>query len=191
MKTSSLALGAAALSLFAALPATAQMPRVVSPVHFGFVLEGAAEFGGDEVARVYYENDSSDSVDAGRGLGAALGFYVQPAAEWSVRATVGYKYESTRASNADIYLDRVPVDVIATWHFPNGVRLGAGGAWHTGIKFHGDDIAPNVKFDDAFGVSLEAGWRWFVARYTSMDYKDEFGNKYDADSYGLHLVWEF
>jgi len=191
MKSSSLAVAAAVLPLFLAAPASAQLARVKSPVHFGFVLEGAAEWGGDEVARVYFYDRDSESIDTGRGLSAAVGFYVQPAAEWSVRATVGYKYESTSASNVDIYLDRVPVDVIATWHFPTGVRLGIGGSWHSNIKFHGDRVAPDIKFDDAFGVSFEAGWRWFVARYTSMKYEDDFGVKYDADSYGLHLVWEF
>ncbi|MFT4047824.1 MAG: hypothetical protein QM661_14175 [Solimonas sp.] len=190
-KIASIAVLAASSSLFVAWPAGAQLFPIVSPVHFGFVLEGSAEFGGDEIARVYYDDRSSDRIDAGRGLGAAIGIYLQPAAEWSVRGTIGYKYESTRASNADLYLDRVPVDVIASWHLPNGVRLGAGGSWHTGIKFHGDGFTPDVKFDDAFGVSLEAGWRWFVARYTIMDYKDEYGGKYNADSFGLHLVWEF
>jgi hypothetical protein len=162
-----------------------------APSTFGFVLEGAAEFGGDEVARVYFDDDSSQSVDTGQGLSAAVGFYMRPAPQWSVRATVGYKYVSTKASNANIYLDRVPVDLIASWHFANGIRIGAGGAWHTGIKFHGDNIAPDLKFDDAFGYTLEAGWRWIVASYTGMDYKDDYGYKYKADSYGVRLVWEF
>ena len=132
-----------AMAAWLPLSAAAQSSAVVAKPRIGLVLDGGADWGGDEVARVYFEDDSSQSIDAGRGLSAAIGFYVQPLPEWSVRATVGYKYESTRASDADIYLERVPVDVIASWHFADGFRVGAGATWHTAIKFHGDDIAPD------------------------------------------------
>lgn len=182
---------AGVLAAAIATPALAQQTSTHYPLRFGFVAEGAIEFGGDEVARIYFDDNSKQSVDAGQGLSAAVGFYVRPAPQWSARATVGYKYVTTKASNADIYLSRVPIELIGSYHFDNGVRLGAGGVWHTGIKFHGDHIAPDVDFDDAYGYTLEVGWRWFVASYTGMDYKDEFGNSYKADSYGIRVIGEF
>lgn len=186
-----------AVMLLCAAPAhvaLAQSPQPANAVpyqRYGLVVEGAAEFGGDEVARVYFDDNSTQSVRAGQGLSAGVGFYVRPEQDVSIRTTIGFKYVTTKASNADIHLSRVPINLIASYHFDNGVRLGGGGIWQTGIKFHGGGLGPNVDFDNSLGYTLEVGWRWIVASYTGMDYKDEFGGKYKADSYGIRLIGEF
>lgn len=160
---------------------------------FGFLLGAKLEYGGDDIATVSFADGSDQDIKVGQGGTFALGGYYKPqeSSPFSVRGTVGYKFVTTAASNADIGIDRIVYELIGDYEWPSGFWVGAGLTHHTGIKLDGDDFGPDVDFDDATGVSAEIGWKWIGLSYTDIDYKDEFGGKWDAGSVGLSFIWRF
>jgi hypothetical protein len=157
----------------------------------GFVFEGDLEYGGDRVATVSYTDGSDQDVLAGQGVSLALGAHYRGDSPFSVRGTVGYKYVTTAASNADISLSRVVFEVLGNYAWPNGWWAGAGITHHTNIRFKGDGFGPDIDFDDATGPTIELGWRWIALSYTNLEYTTDFGGKVDASSVGLTLVSKF
>lgn len=153
----------------------------------GFVLGIDGEFGGDDVATVSFTDGSTQDVEAGQGLTLATGGYFKPdeASPWSVRATVGYKFVTTEASNADIGIERIVAEMVAQYTWSTGFWVGFGGVHHSSIEFDADGFGPEVNFDDATGYTAEVGWKWFGVTWTDLEYEDEFGFEYDASSVGL------
>jgi hypothetical protein len=157
----------------------------------GFVFEGDLEYGGDRVATVSYEDGSTQDVRAGQGVSLAVGAHYRGDSPISVRGTIGYKYVTTAASNADISLSRVVMEVLANYAWDNGWWVGVGVTHHTNVHFKGDGFGPDIDFDDATGPTVEVGWRWIALSYTKLDYTSEFGGTVDASSLGLTLVSKF
>lgn len=158
---------------------------------WGLVLGLDFEFGGDDVARIYFEDGSSQGVNAGQGVSVDVGVHYRTVSSWDFRGTFGYKYVTTKADNADLYLDRFVIEAAVDYIFDAGWFLGGGFVHHNKIEFHGDDLGPNFKLDDASGFMIEAGWSYIGVRYTFMDYEDEFGYKYDANNVGVFLIGRF
>ena len=158
----------------------------------GFVFEADLEFGGDDLATLSFTDGSTQDVKAGQGVTLALGGHYRWAdSPFSMRGTVGYKYVTTAASNADISVGRTVIEVVGNYLWDNGWWIGGGITHHSSIKFDADGFGPNINFDDATGPTFEAGWRWIALCYTKLDYKDEFGGKWDASSVGLKLTSKF
>jgi hypothetical protein len=160
---------------------------------FQFVIEGAGEFGGDAIATVFFEDGSTQEVHGGQGVTLAGGGELRPSAgsPLALRGTVGFKFVTTKATNADITLTRVPVEVVATYDLPGGMWVGGGYVRHTALQFEGDDIGPDMEFDDANGATAELGWRWVALTYTAMRYTDAEGAEYDASNVGLSFIYRF
>jgi hypothetical protein len=161
-----------------------------SPV--GWVLEADLEFGGDPVATVYFSDGTSQDVKAGQGVSIAVGghFRASDKSPWDTRATIGYKYVTTKATNADITLTRVPLELIVDYMFENGGWLGLGVSHHTNISFDSDGLGPEGDFDDATGPVIEAGWNWIAATYTIMDYSAG-GESASANNFGIKVIGRF
>lgn len=158
----------------------------------GFVFEADLEYGGDDLGTVDFTDGSSQDIKAGQGVTLALGgHYRAHESPFSVRGTVGYKYVTTKADNSDIYVGRTVIELAGNYLWPNGWWIGGGITHHSSIKFDADGFGPDVKFDDATGPTLEAGWRWIALSYTKLDYKDEFGGEWDASSVGLKFTSKF
>lgn len=175
-------------------PETSVEPPARSGPEFGFVIGGGVEFGGGEVATVAFTDGSTQDIHAGQGLSGFVGGTVRLNARspWSARATVGYKYVTTKASNASIALGRVPLELIGNYRFGNGARVGTGLVWHTAIELNGDGFFEDVKFKDAVGFRAEAGWKWILVSYTHLDYKAKNGGgSTNAGSVGVNLIFEF
>jgi hypothetical protein len=151
----------------------------------GFVIAGAGEFGGDPVATVTYTDGTSQDVNSGQGVSLAVGAELRPShnSPLALRATVGYKYVTTMAENADITLTRIPLEVIGAYEFDGGFWAGAGVVHHTSVRFKADELT--VPFESATGPTVRVGWRWVAASYTALTYQDEQENEYDASSFGL------
>ena len=74
----------------------------------GFLAQMDADFGGDKVATVFFEDDSNQDITAGQGLALSVGGYFRPVADsrFEIEASLGYKYATTQTSNADVHLSR-------------------------------------------------------------------------------------
>jgi hypothetical protein len=167
----------------------APIPANRSP-HLAFVIATRLEAGGDRVATVQFEDGSEQHVVSGQGATLAVGGALRPhrGSPFAVRATAGLKFMTTKATNADIYLLRVPLELVGTYDFAGDFHVGGGYVRHTALRFHGGGIADDVRFEDANGGTVELGWRWAALAYTKIDYTDEFGNTYDASNVGLVLT---
>jgi hypothetical protein len=158
----------------------------------GFVVSGAGEFGGDKVATVVYTDNSTQSVNAGQGLTLSVGgHYKFSSIPLDIMATAGYKYVTTRASNANIYISRVVPALQVSYWFTDSWWVGLGPTWHTNNEFRGGQIATNLKFDTAMGATLQGGWKFVALSYTNIKYKDQYGFKYDASNFGIALIGRF
>ncbi|WP_153067464.1 hypothetical protein [Steroidobacter cummioxidans] len=182
----------AVLCTLAMLGGWSQAQAQAENTGFGFVFEGDLEYGGDEIATLEFVDGSSQDVKTGQGITLALGgHYRADGSPFSVRGTVGYKYVTTKASNADISIGRTVVEVVGNYLFANNWWVAAGLTHHTGIKFDGDDFAPDIDFKDATGPTVEVGWRWIALSYTKLEYKGKYGGEADASSFGLTLISKF
>ena len=162
------------------------------PGHFGFVLGGAAEFGGDNLVEVFYRNGDTQNIKAGQGVTLGGGIHYRPV-ELPVdfAATVGYKFVRTASYNTDLGVDRVVVEFSGTVPVGNHFWVTAGPVWHTSVKLNGDGYIPNVDFDDAVGGMAGFGWRWVGVRYTYIKYRGPFTGSVDASSGGISFAWKF
>jgi hypothetical protein len=161
-------------------------------VGLGFAAELDVEYGGDNIATLEFEDGSSQHIKTGSGITLALGAHYRAAGSpFSVRTTVGYKYVTTQASNADISVGRVVIEALGNYLFANDWWVGAGITHHSNIKFDGDGFADNLDFKDATGPTVEVGWRWIALSYTNLDYETKFGTEGDASSFGLTATSKF
>lgn len=160
--------------------------------HLGPVLELDADFGGDDVARVFYTDGSTQNIKAGQGIAPAVGLHYQlDAAPVDFALTVGYKYVTTRADNVDIHIDRVEIKALGTYELPRYFWIDAGPVWHTGVRFHGGGYIPDFSFNDAVGATVGFGWRWVGIAYTHIRYDSDLTGSIDASNVGLTVAWKF
>lgn len=168
-------------------PALAQTPG-----RGGWVLKLGAEFGGDEVAKVYFSDGTTQSINAGQGLSLGLGGHYGPAGtKWDFSGTVGLKYTSTKGKDANINMNRTELEFRADRFLDEGWWIGAGPVIHTGIRFSAGGFAPNVNFDTAVGMTAKVGWKWLALSYTGIKYKSEFGPSVNAGNVGVHVIGRF
>jgi len=157
----------------------------------GFLIEGALEFGGDEIAEIFFTNGDDQSVNAGQGGSIAVGGqYVLD--KLLIRGTVGWKYVTTQASDANIRLTRVPINLSLNYLISPDVRVGAGISAQQSINFKGDSVVPDIDFGSATGPRIEVAYRWIGVSYTAMTYKEKDGTQeYKADAFGITLSYVF
>jgi hypothetical protein len=152
-----------------------------------FLLTGAFEFGGDEVAKIHFTNGESQSVRAGQGgafgVGGQLGLGASD--KFLLRGTLGFKYVTTQADNAHIRLTRVPINLTANIMASEKFRIGAGIAMHNSIKFKADGIGSDFALKNASGPIFEIAYRGVGISYTVMKYKDNLGETYSANAFGI------
>lgn len=187
---------ALAFAALLATPLAAQQPLKAllagTPHHFGWVLEGSIEMGGDELFTVVFTDGEEQTIRAGQGGTFAFGAELRPRQmpNLGLRGTIGYKFVTTAAENANITFTRIPVEVVASYYLQNDWRLGAGLAYHLSPKLNGDGLLPDVSFDPAAGATLELGWKALALTYTVMDYSID-GASVGANAIGLSASWVF
>jgi len=159
----------------------------------GLLLQMDADFGGDEVATVVFEDDSDQDLTAGQGVTLSVGGYFRPveSSPFRIEGSVGYKFSTTAASNADIGMSRTLLQLGGAYEWPNGFYLGAGVVQHLGPKLDGDGFFEDIDFDDATGFNFEIGWKWVALHYTQMTYESDFYEDVDASSIGVRLTYRF
>jgi hypothetical protein len=159
----------------------------------GFLAQMDADFGGDEIATVEFDDDTEQEVRAGQGLAFSVGGYFRPVetSGFELQASIGYKFVTTAASDADIHVSRTVLQVGAFHRLPNGFYFGGSLVNHLDPKLNGDGYFENVNFDDATGFGVEMGWRWVSLHYTKIEYSSEFYEDVDASNIGIRLTYRF
>ena len=192
-------LALAALPLLAAagaaqetVPADTAVPVVPRGPFVGFLVEATGEFGGDVVATTLFDDGSTQETHGGQGVTAAVGLRLRPRVDspLGLRATVGFKYVTTKATNADITFTRVPIEVVGSYNVKDDFWVGGGYVHHTAVRYRGDGIGPDADFDDAGGATVEAGWRGIALTYTAIRYTHQ-NNEYDGGSFGVSFTHTF
>ena len=164
-----------------------QAEKKVSP--FRLLIRGGLEYGGDDVAEVYFVDGSKQSVKAGQGASIGIGteFQVPSLKKLLFHATAGYKFVTTKADNANISLSRVPIQLTANWMATKKLRFGAGLASHQAIHFKADGIGEDITFRSAMGPTVELAYSVIGLTYTAMTYKDQANRSYSANAIGVSL----
>jgi len=157
----------------------------------GLLIQTDFDFGGDDLATVSFDDDTTQDVKAGQGIGLSVGGYFRPVetSPFEIDASIGYKYVTTRANNADIHVSRTLLQLEARYLWPNGFYLGAGLMNHLGPELKGDGFFEDVSFDDATGFNAEIGWRWIGLHYTKIEYSNSFIDNVDASCVGLRFTY--
>jgi len=165
----------------------------VSGKRVGFEVQTDLDFGGDDLATVSFTNGKTQDVKAGQGVVVSAGVHFRPVdtTPFDMQVLVGYKYVTTAASNADINVSRVVLQLLGDYQFSNGVYLGGGLVQHSGTKLDGDGFFRNIDFDDSTGFVLESGWRWVGLHYTNIKYSNRFAKDIDASHVGLRVTFRF
>lgn len=165
--------------------AFAQNESKYRPVRF--LISGALEFGGDEVAEVFFTNGESQSVNAGQGGSIAVGAQVQfpKADKFLLRGSIGYKYVTTQADNVHIRLTRVPMQFTANFMAAPKLRLGAGIVTHSGVKLNADGLGDNMTFKSNAGPVFEIAYYGIGLSFTSLKYTDQDNKSYSANAFGI------
>lgn len=158
---------------------------------FRFLIRGGLEYGGDDVAEVYFVDGSKQSVKAGQGASIGIGaeFQVPSLKNLLFHATAGYKFVTTKADNANISLSRVPVQVTANLMATKELRFGAGVASHQAIRFKADGIGEDITFRNALGPTVELAYSVIGLTYTAMTYRDQADKKYSANAIGVSITF--
>lgn len=176
--------------LIFSLSTFSQEETVVNPsLKLKFLLGGALEFGGDSVAEIFFEDGSDQSVNAGQGgtIFAGGELFFNENQKFSLRATVGFKYLTTKATNYNITLTRIPIELSANFYTKNNLRFGIGFSSHQNIVFNSDGLIGKERFSGGFGPKFEFAWKMIGISYTIMNYKDSFNNSYSANAFGITI----
>lgn len=154
-----------------------------------FLIEGGIEYGGDELLTVYFTNGEDQTMRAGQGGFIAVGgqFGFPQFDKIMVRTTVGFKYNTTAADNANIRLTRLPLKLMPFWKINDDFRLGIGITSHQSIKLNGDDYLADVAFKSSVGPRVEFGYKWIALTYTAIDYRSPDQETFSASSLGLSV----
>ena len=104
-------------------------------------------YGGDEIATVVFQDGNEQDMLAGQGISLAVGgeFSVPSFKYAFLRTSIGVKYSTTAADNANIMFLRYPLNIMAYAAITDDIRLGIGTTSHLGAELKGDGFLPNYR----------------------------------------------
>ena len=163
------------------------------PLSAKFLIEGGIEYGGDEILQIFFTNGEDQTMRAGQGGYIAVGGELQftSVKQLMLRASIGIKYNTTAADNANIRLTRFPVHLTPFWKINDDFRLGVGITTHLNPTLKGDGFVPDVTFTSTMGPRFEFGYKWIALTYTAISYEDESGESFSASSIGASISLTF
>lgn len=139
-------------------------------------IEGGIHFGGDDLAGLTFIGGGSETVEAGGLISGAFGFITDINDDMELRASIGIKFDSVTAENAEITFTRLPLTAML---FNKGEKFsfGAGATYHLGpeLDISGSLGGGTVDFDDAFGLVAEVDYKlgdrgYLGMKFTMIDY---------------------
>jgi hypothetical protein len=166
------------------------------------LLRLGGEYGGDEVIQFTYADGSTPEVTAGGGLllsaGAALRLIPLGSHALEAQVNAGVKYRTIPpATNQSANWLRFPVEALAFYRAPMGLRLGGGATVHLQnvLEASGDALNDRVEFQTKPGYVFQAEYLLrkvsFDARYTILKYEIENEGTVNANSLGLGISFWF
>ncbi len=181
------------LCCIALLVTTAALSQTNNNVTAKFLIEGGVEYGGDEIIKVFFTNGGDQTMRAGQGGYIAVGGQFEFAAikNFMLRSSIGFKYNTTAADNANIMLTRIPITLMPHLLLKNNFRVGLGISTHQGVNFNGDGFVQDIKFTSSLAPRFEVGYKWVSLTYTSMKYKAENGKQLSASCFGVAFSHAF
>lgn len=158
-----------------------------------FLLGAALEFGGDNIAEVYFIDGSTQTLNSGQGgtLFAGGQLRLTKSEKLFLRGSVGIKYLTTKADNAHIRLTRIPLQLSLNYLPVKKLRFATGIVSHQAINLKFDGLGQNAKFTSSPGLQFEAGYGLFALSYTLMTYKDADNVSYKANAIGITISGVF
>ncbi|MBX2897614.1 MAG: hypothetical protein KF763_19390 [Cyclobacteriaceae bacterium] len=152
-----------------------------------FLISGALEFGGDEIDKIFFTNGDSQPVNAGQGGSIAIGAQIQfpKADKFLLRGSIGYKYVTTQANNANIRLTRVPLQFTANYMAAPKLRLSGGVVKHTGANYKADGFGTDKTFKSNAGPVFEIAYYGIGLSFTALKYTDQNNETYSANAFGV------
>ena len=158
-----------------------------------FLLGAALEFGGDNIAEVYFTDGSTQKMNAGQGgtLFAGGQIRLNKSEKLFLRGSVGIKYLTTKADNVHVRLTRIPLQLSLNYVPVKKLRFAAGVVSHQAINLKFDGIGEDAKFKSSPGLQLEAGYGLFALSYTFMKYKDDNNESFNANAIGVTISGVF
>ncbi|MFY7840501.1 MAG: hypothetical protein ACOVP7_09500 [Lacibacter sp.] len=158
-----------------------------------FLLGAAFEFGGDNLAEIYFTDGSVQKMNAGQGgtLFAGGQLRLNKKENLFLRGSIGIKYLTTKADNAHIRLTRFPMALSVNYLPVKKLRLATGIVTHQGINLKFDGLGQDAKFTSVPGLQFEAGYGAFALSYTAMTYKDANNASYRANAIGVTISGVF
>ncbi len=102
------------------------------PIIAKFLIEGGADWGGDEILQVFFTNGSDQKMRAGQGINLGIGGELQFAnvKHFMLRSAISLKWTPTAADDANIMFLRFPVHLTPFWKINNDFRFGVGITTH-------------------------------------------------------------
>ena len=154
-----------------------------------FLIEGGIEYGGDEILQVFFTNGEDQTMRAGQGGLIAVGGQIQLSSlkQFMLRGSIGIKYNTTAADNANIRLTRLPLNITPYWNINNDFRFGVGVTTHLNPVLKLDGFGPDVAFTSMAGPWFEFGYKWIALTYTAISYEDGTGESFSASSFGASI----
>ena len=175
------------LALFLSSFSAAVYAQQSSTLQAKFLIDIGIHYGGDEIATIQFEDGDEQDMLAGQGLTLAVGgqFSVPSFKYALLRTSIGLKYSTTAADNANIMFLRYPFNVMAFAVPYDDVRVGIGFTSHLGAVLKGDGFFPDVDYDSSLAPRFEIGYKWAAITYNTVSFTDEFGNEFDGSSVGV------
>ncbi len=158
-----------------------------------FLIEGGVEYGGDEIIEVFFTNGGNQTMRAGQGGYIAVGgqFEFSAIKNFMLRTSIGFKYNTTAADNANIRLTRVPITLMPHLLLKNNFRVGLGITTHQSVNFNGDGFVQDIRFTSSLAPKFEVGYKWISLTYTPIKYRAETGEQLSASSFGVTFSHAF
>ena len=183
-------------ALQSALAFAEDAPARVSPPpkRGGVAVQFELTAGGDEL-----RNDSIDvsRTNLGQGGTLSLGGFYRPweKSRFELQGFLGAKIGwavPVRGGGGDADITRTVVQLLGIQHTDDKWYWGGGLAFHLNPKYsESPQVVPDIKFDDAVGVTIAAGWNWIGLQCTYMEYRAPGYGKFDASNCGVRFTWRF
>lgn len=176
-----------------ALVLTTAVQAKVSPI-----IQMGLGMGGDEVATATYTNGDKIDLTTAGGFAFEAGVAIPTGNKLETQFLVGYKSDSTNATNADITMSRVYLTALGLYNLGK-VGVGAGVTYHLTpeLSSSGDIKGIEADFESVVGPVLQATYTFNKGysvglKATILDYKvKNTSTKLKAKGADLFLSYKF